>query len=547
MIAGDAYEGASRFDRDLATWYPSMGSADDDILPEKQLLDSRSRDSFRNDAFVKSGTNIHKDGIVGSRFVLNSKPEYTVLGLDETWAEEFQEEVEVKFALWAESTRNWVDASRAQNFTEMVRLAVGLDLTQGEVLATAEWITSEADRPYKTAIQMVDPDRLSNPPTAIPNDRIRGGILKNRYGVPLVYYIRRSHPNDWYTLDSQKWKAVRARKPWGRTQVIHLFDLTRPDQSRGIAGMVAALKELRITKRFRDVVLQNAVVNATYAASIESELPSEAVFSALGGGAGLNEGQFADLVRSYAGGYLGAISEYAKSSKNLQLDGVRIPHLFPGTKLQLRPAGQGGPLGTEFEQSLLRYLAANLDISYEQLSRDYSQTNYSSIRAAMNETHKAMMSRKSRVADRFATEVYLLWLEEAIANGTIESLPRNAPNFWEGMNREAYGACEWIGASRGQIDELKETQAAVLRSKYNLTTDEIELARFGLDFRKIYRQRAREKRLRERYGIETEEDLDENMMNATTGAPREKESKGEPEDGSEDNTDARRPTEEDLI
>lgn len=538
-IAGGPYEGADRFDRELALWTPSMGSADDDILPSKDILDARSRDAARNDAFVKSGTNIHKDNIVGSQFTLNSRPEYSVLGLSEDWAEEFQEEVETKFTLWAESVRNWVDAARLMNFTGMVRLAVAMELIQGEMLATAEWL-NEDDRPFRTAIQLIDTDRLSNPPHIRDTDRLRGGILSNHYGRPLTYYIRSAHPSDYWTLKSQRWRAVRARKPWGRAQVIHIYEHFRPEQSRGVSGMVAALKELRITKRFRDVVLQNAVVNATYAASIESDLPSEAVFTALGGGA-IGEGDLGAAIQKYAGGYLGAIASYAENAKNLHLDGVRIPHLFPGTKLQLHPAGDGGPLGTEFEQSLLRYIAANLDISYEQLSRDYSQTNYSSIRAAMNETHKSMMSRKRNVADRFATNVYHLWLEEAIARGEITSLPRNAPNFWDGINSEAYGACDWIGASRGQVDELKETQAAVLRGKYNLTSDEIELARLGLDYRKVYRQRSREKKLREELDIQTDGDLiADNMMNAATGAPREKEARDEKRDGSDDNTDARR-------
>jgi capsid protein len=53
---------------------------------------------------------------------------------------------------------------------------------------------------------------------------------------------------------------VPARKPWGRLQMIHILEQQRPDQTRGISEMVATLKELRITKRFRDIVLQNAVV-----------------------------------------------------------------------------------------------------------------------------------------------------------------------------------------------------------------------------------------------------------------------------------------------
>ena len=58
--------------------------------------------------------------------------------------------------------------------------------------------------------------------------------------------------------------------------------------------------------------------------------------------------------------------------------------------------------------------------------------------------------------------------------------------------KEAYCACTWIGASRGQIDELKETQAAILRIKSGLSTYEIESAKLGNDYREIFEQRARE-------------------------------------------------------
>lgn len=273
--------------------------------------------------------------------------------------------------------------------------------------------------------------------------------------------------------------------------MIHLFEQQRPDQTRGIAAMVSALKEMRITKQFRDVVLQNAVVNATYAASIESDLPPAEAFATLGG-----TDNIAAAMGSYVEQYLGQIAEYSGGARNLQLDGVKIPHLFPGTKLNLHQAGKGGPLGQEFEQSLLRYIAASLGVSYEQLSKDYSQTNYSSARAAMAETWKRMNAVKRQVADRFATTVYRLWLEEAINKGAIQSLPAAArPPGWlyQDQRLDAISKCDWIGASRGQIDELKETQAAVLRLKFNLSTDEDEIARLGKDWREVKRQRAREK------------------------------------------------------
>lgn len=493
-MVGGPYDGADRFDRELMTWSPSFGSADQDILPDKPVLDARVRDRIRNDAYVQSGEEIHKDNIVGSMFLLNAKPAFEVLGLDETWAEEFQTEAESKFTLWAESENNWPDAARVNTLTSLVRLAIGVYGAAGEVLASVEWVRDGG--PFSTAIQMIDVDRLSNPMGALPSPSLRGGVQRNGMGAPIGYHIRMAHPSDFSNPLSYQWKYVPIRKPWGRLQMIHIVEQTRPDQTRGVAAMVSALKELKITKKFRDIVLQNAVVQATYAASIESDLPSEAVFASLGGG-NLTEKGIVD----WATGYLGAINKYAGGAKNMHIDGVKIPHLFPGTKLQLRPAGQGGPLGTEFEQSLLRYIAANLGVSYEQLSRDYSQSNYSSIRAAMTETWKFMQARKRMVADRFASNIYRLWLEEAINKGEITTVGKNAPSFYEGLNADAYCKSEWIGASRGQIDELKETQAAVLRLDNNLSTLEDELGRMGKDWRASIRQRKREKTMLEAAGL----------------------------------------------
>lgn len=515
-MAFGAYDGASRVAREVAMWQPSMKSADGDILPEKALADTRVRDMTRNDAYVSAGMDIHRDNIVGARYMLNAKPDWKTLGLPESWAEEFQEVAEAKFSLYAESPSNWPDAARMNTLTAMVRLALGVYVMTGEVLATAEW-RRDGGRAFNTCVQMIDPDRLSNPYGEMDSPTLRGGVQRDYMGAPIGYHIRMAHPADLTDINAYKWKYVPATKGlasgkpwWDRALVIHIVEQFRPDQTRGIAKMVSALKEMRMTKNFRDITLQKAVTQATYAATIESDLPSEAIYAALGGGD--------QSIMPWATDYLGTIAQYTSSAKNLQIDGVKIPHLFPGTKLNLQNAGAPDGVGTEYERSLLRHIAAALGVSYEQLSRDYSEVNYSSLRAANNETHKYMQGKKAMVADRFASSIYRLWLEEAINKGELP-MPPNAPSWYEGQNADAYARCEWIGASRGQIDELKETQAAVLRGKNNLTTDEAECARLGLDWRDVYRQRAREKKMREDLGIEIEES---NMINAVSGAPREK-------------------------
>lgn len=511
--SGQAYDGASTSSRELNMWSSPMLSADGEILPDKEMADVRVRDVMRNDAYVRNGVTIQQDSIVGEMFLLNSKPDFRVLGLDDVWAEEFQEEVESKFTLWAESGGNHVDAARMNTLTGLTRLVVGIHAQTGESLTSAEWLPG-SNRPFSTAMQLIDLDRLSNPYGIMDDKYLRRGVARDKYGAPKGYHIRMGHPTDnSFSSEQYTWKYVKAAKPWGRVQMIHMVDQWRADQSRGISMLISALKETRMGKRFRDIVLQNAVLNATYAASIESDLPPGVAMEQAGGG---DKSAIAD----YASEYLGAIQEYTGGARNLQIDGVKIPVFFPGTKMKMQPAGQPGGLGGGFEQSLLRYTAAALGIGYSELSKDFSDANYSNLRAELAGTGKRMRVQKRFTADRFASHVYALWLEEALNKGEITSMPRNAPNFYGGLNKEAYCAAAWIGASTGQIDELKETQAAVLRVNNGLSTREDELARLGKDWRPVMRQIAREQKVAEDLGLLFGADkMSTNMMNAAGGTP----------------------------
>jgi lambda family phage portal protein len=315
------------------------------------------------------------------------------------------------------------------------------------------------------------------------------------FGAPQSYFIRVAHPTEWFDARFQQWKEVPAAKPWGRKQVIHIIEPLQIGQTRGVAEMVSVLKNMKMTKKFQDVTLQNAVVNASYAAAIESELPSEMLYRAIGaGGAGIG---------SAMSEYMTALASYVSGSENIHIDGVKLPHLFPGTKLNLKPMGTPGGVGTDFEQALLRHTASALGLSYEQFSKDYTKTNYSSARASMSETWKFMQSRKKTVADRMATMIFLLWLEEEINAGNVPLPPgKDASIFYDPVMREALANCTWIGASRGQIDEKKETESAIMRIDAGLSTYEIECARLGEDFRKIFAQRSREKKLMVKLGLD---------------------------------------------
>jgi len=492
---GGGLQGAERTSRETMAWNPSMRSPDQVINVAKPRADARGRDMAWNDGYAMGAVNVHKDSIVGAFYRLNATPNWKVIGAPEGWADEFQEVVEARFNLLAESDHCWLDASRVNTFTSLVRLAVGGFVLTGEVLATAEWLRG-LDRPLRTAIQLVSPDRLCNP-DGMPDDRNwRRGVYKDIYGRPVKYAFRNAYPTEDYDDKAYTWKIVPAYKPWGRRQVIHIIEQLLPDQSRGIAEMVSVLKQMRMTKSFQEVTLQNAVINASFAAAIESELPPDIVYQNLGG-------QDPNAWIKTVGAYMEALNSYLGSANNIKLDGAKIPHLFPGTKLNMTPMGTPGGVGTAFEESLLRYIAAGLGVSYEELSRDYSKTSYSSSRASAINTWRFMQARKKAVADRFASAVYALVLEEEINAGNVPMPPgKNWAHFYESpIMRDAYCACTWIGASRGQIDELKETQAAIMRIKSGLSTYEEEVSKLGKDWREVFAQRAREEGVIEKLSL----------------------------------------------
>lgn len=509
------FGGAQRDSRETINWTPpQLVSPDSIINPVKDLADARAQDLLQNDGYVTGALHTNRDSIVGAQYMVNSTPNIDVLQqlvatsqdnwtrkirFTDAWLEKFQAVVEARFNLLGDSRSNWLDASRRNTLTDLIRLGIASHLITGEIAASAEWIR-QAARPCATAVQLINPVRLSNPDMRADENNLRKGVVSDAWGQPTGYWIRNGYPFDPYTMkQAWTWQLVPAEKPWGRKQFIHIVEQFLVDQTRGISEMVSAMKQMRMTRKFQDVTLQNAVVNATYAAAIETELPKEMIWQSMGGG----QNEFAS---NGVGDFMSGLAQYMAASKNIRLDGVKVPVLYPGTKFKANTLGTPGGVGTSYEESLLRNVAAAFGLSYEQYSRDFSKTNYSSARASMGETQKRMNSKKKVIADAFATEIFVLWLEEEI-NGGLLPLPDGcsaaefAAFFYLPLAKEALCSCSWIGASRGQIDELKETQAAILRINAGLSTREKESARLGEDWRATMRQLKRENTMAESLGL----------------------------------------------
>lgn len=490
MVIGGAFEGADKLERETASWFAPRTPTDVMVSRAKTEADARGRDMAVNDGMTQGAVQTYMDATVGSAFRLNAKPDWKTLGADKVYAEELQEYLERKFNLIAESPDNWLDAKGELSFAEQIRLTVCTWAMTGESLSAAEWLKDDPSRPCKTATVEISPDRLCNPNGVSDDSTLRRGVVKTAKGRVKGYHIRVALPGDNGFLGGEQWdwRYIPARKPWGRRQIIHIKEMRFPDQTRGLSAMVAVLKRMRMTKKFQDLTLQNAAVNATYAAALESDLPPALVQQMMGASAG---GTF-DIMGAYHQ-YMSMVASYYGNSPNVKIDGALMPTLFPGTKMNLQPMGTPGGVGTEFEGSLIRHIAAGLGMSAEELGRDYTKTNYSGAKAAIANTGRAMGARKKFIADRKASETYRLWFEEDWNAGNMPRMRGwGKSKFYEPLMKDAFTKAAWISSGNGQIDEMKETQAALLRIKGGLSTWEKECARMGDDWREVFEQRQRE-------------------------------------------------------
>jgi lambda family phage portal protein len=490
---------AAGYGRELAGWNPGQFSADSEWISNGEMEASRDRldDLIRNNGIASGAVQTSIDNIVGTGLLLNCRPDRLALGLkDETRAEEldaFEDEVEAKFDNWAEDICCYVDASRRSRLSGLIAQGYRSYMSAFEILASAEWLPRPNSK-FATAIQMIDPRRLSNPMGQSDGARLRAGVELGSMGEPTAYWIA-SHiqgdPAGW-SGQMRSWKRVPRELSIGRQQILHVFDNDKPGRSRGKVGMLSALLDHKMHEKWSRVSLEAAAYNASYVAYIESALDWTAVRDAMGAGDAESTTSNDATMR-----YLANTSQFHRD-QTLYMNGLKIPHLYPGEKFSHTAPNHPVPSFEMFERAALRRLSAAWGLTYAQLSKDYSQSNYSSERAALLDVWRFFSGKQYHIAGWFATLVYALWFEEAVDNGEVK-LPSGLPDFYEA--KTAWTGCDWIGPGRGLIDILKEAEGDEKLYGMNLETLEALAAKQGRRWRKLLQQRAQESRFMKKIGI----------------------------------------------
>ena len=500
--APDPWQYRAQVVGEIATWQPPLGSHDVDIRPGFHLNRARARDLALSNPYAANSAEVIRDAVVGKKFGLAFAPNLKMLGVDPTSSEgeAWVADIEAEWEAYAEGITFDADVTRKSSFTLLMHIVqVGLHV-DGEVLGLIR--AKPGQMGYLTALQLIEPERLDDLDhsrlSGQNGNEVRYGIERDATGEPIAYHIRDAHPSEARWSSTGKLAEVRRIErfgPNGRPQVLHLFDETRPNMTRGVSReMLSTLKANKMLATYADAELSRQIQSASWAAVIESELNYEEVRQILNqdGANGFDNNLTAALTQhmSHVAGYY--------QEAGLRYNGSKIVHLVPGEQLKIVQSNIQGAQFEKFERAFLRQLSAGLGVSYEELARDFSDLSYAAARMSIRTIWNRYLRIRAMLCSKFAMPFFSAWLEEALLTKrmpVIGKLKANEASWSQWKHHVCQGA--FVSWGMPIIDPVKEYTGKAIALALGLTTMQAEAAAEGRDWADDLEQRSREAKRRE--------------------------------------------------
>lgn len=480
LFAGNGYgrHGASYAKKSLLGWITSGRSADEDIVDNIETLRNRSRDLYMGAPLATGALKTMRTNIVGSGLALNPQIDAEFLGLTEEQARAWEKSVTREWGLWAETVE--CDAERRQNFYQLQSLVLLSALMSGDVFVTMP-VVRRSGSVYDLRIGLIEADRVCNPQGKIANGRnVLGGVEIGQYGETVAYWVAKYNPDSFPRLvgisEKQEWTRVHAfGKATGRRNVLHIMaDVERPAQRRGVPLLAPVIESLKQLSRYSEAELMAAVVAGMFTVFIKSNSPNTPL------------GQMFD-----------PSMQVDKDPNSYELGNGAIVGLEDGEEVQIANPGRPNTAFDGFVIAISRQIGAALEIPYELLVKSFT-ASYSAARASLLEAWKMFRMRREWLISGFCRPIYEEWLTEAVLKGRIK-----AEGFLDDpAKRAAWCGAEWYGDAQGQLDPLKEANAAKVRVEEGFSTREREAAELtGMEWETINAIRKREEEQRREAGL----------------------------------------------
>ncbi len=468
-----SYEGAM-VNRLTHGWVTSSTSADTEIDGSIVKLRDRSRQLRRDSPYVRQAIRAIGANVIGRGIRMQSR---VMMQRGGRLNEALNRRIEEAWLSWGHADRCHVAGKLS--LPEILRLAVEAMAESGEVFIRI------VDEPFgrsrvPLALGVIEADYCDEGKTSGPDaqgNEWRMGVRVNRWGRPISYAFRDRHPGDLTNGVGYKVTEVPAE------QIIHLFVTERPGQTRGVPWAASAVKRLHHLSGYEEAEVVRARANSSlmgFIQSPEGELHGDDV-------------EDGDQVTRFEPG----VFKYLAPGET-----VSIPQLDA-------PDGQFEP----FLRAMLRGVAAAIGCSFETISRDFSQSNYSSSRLSLLEDREHWRMLQDYMIEHLLQPVFDRWLAAAAGVGQL-----NLPGYES--QPERYEAVRWYPRGWAWVDPMKEVGAYKEAVRAGFKTQAEVVAEGGGDIEDLLTARAAEVDRAEQLGLQFDTNpADDQLAGAVNATP----------------------------
>jgi lambda family phage portal protein len=161
----------------------------------------------------------------------------------------------------------------------------------------------------------------------------------------------------------------------------------------------------------------------------------------------------------------------------------------------------------DFMKVVLRGVSSGLDVSYNTLANDLEGVNFSSLRSGVLEEREVWKDLQKWIGEHLHDDVFTDWLDMALLTKAVP-----LPFF----KHDKFNNPSWLPRGFAWVDPLKDSQSNILLNKEGLKSHSEIFAEMGKDIEEVYQQLAKERELREQYGITTISEAELMQLIATT-------------------------------
>lgn len=426
-----AFEGAST-SRRMRGWGTSGVGPNSAISGSLSNLRNRSHEFVRNHPLAQNAIDTWVSNLVGTGIV----PRWKINGMV---SQELKERLQKRWLRWTDEA----DAAGQCDFYGLQALAARSIVEGGSALIRRRDRMTADGLQVPLQLQVMEPDHLPHSLTQMHTNgnEIQMGVEFDWIGRRAAYHIYRRHPGDQFFNGDASTVRVPAQN------MIHAFRQLRPGQIREIPWLSTIVTSLYELDQYNDAERVRKKIAAMFGAFITSAADDS------GSDIGSDEGEDA-AGRALAG-----------------LEPGIIRYLDPGEDVRFaEPADIGGNTIAWLQQQL-RECAVGVGLTYEQLTGDLSNVNYSSLRAGLVEFRRRCEALVFHVMVFQINRPIVGWWMDALARSGAESLP----GYWQ--NRAEYLDIEWQGCGWEYVNPVDDRIAEQMDIRNGLDSRQAIIAR----------------------------------------------------------------------